>query len=686
MTTTIHDKKRLVTEHARRGFQLLFYPTKTKGPTDKGWPQKRYTLDDYNAEDNVGVLLGTEIQPGKFLLDVDFDWPEGVPMASELLPPTQFGFGRDSRKISHAFYTTSTPQASFKFEDITGGRVFVELRGTKVDGTIGHQTMLPPSIHPSGEEVVMRMDASIAHDDTVVRWLALYATACILYSRLGPRGVVHDVRLALAGLLCNLGLKDNEVLAVGRAMARLAGNDVADMELACKSTLLKYRKGDKVTADKAMLQALGEGGKLVLNRIRDWLGESDFVHDKNDRIIASSQENIVRAIKKMNVKLTYDEFSRKPQMQFNGYAGPLNDLQTRHIWLKCEKQFGFRPPKDLFYDVAEDTATENKFHPVKQYLDNLKWDGVARLDEWLIKYAGAADNDYTRAVSALPLIAAVRRVRQPGCKFDELLVLESTVQGIGKSTALRSLCPREEWFSDDLPLDVDAKELIERTEGKWIIEAGELSGLRSSRTEHLKSMLSRQVDGPVRMAYGRLPVEVPRQFIVIGTTNDHTYLHDSTGNRRFWPVRVESFDVKSLILDRDQLWAEAAAREADDDSIRLPEILYPVANIQQERRRAEDPWETVLESVFAEEYQRLSPDEVWNALAIPIERRDDRGQRRVIQIMQKLGYRRMTVTCPQRKVKVKGWARGEGRRDTIDARQLDKDTLLHGEPPPAPNM
>lgn len=673
--------REILERYVQRGFRLVFYPTKQKGPsgTDAvGWTDKQYRLQDYNEGDNVGVMLGTEIQPGKFLCDIDFDWGEGVSMARDILPATRFGFGRQSRPITHAFYTSTQPLVSKKYEDILPGRVFVELRGTKVDGSVGLQTMLPPSIHPSGERIEMRTDDDIGHDDGINRFCDLYATACFLYSRLGPRGVVHDTRLALAGTLLSMGLTDPELKAVCTALARKAGNDVSDMELACRTSITRYRKGEKVTGPGALVTALGENGKQVLARIREWLGDSDFIHDKNDRVIPGNQENIVRALRKLDVTLSYNSFNRKPIMKFNGYHGPINDDETRHVWLKCETKFGFRPPKDLFFDVTANVAHEAKFHPVREYLDTLEWDGTARLDEWLIRYAGAPDNDFVRAVSALPMIAAVRRVRKPGVKFDELLVLESTRQGVGKSSALRALCPSEEWFSDDLPLDVDAKELIERTEGKWIVEAGELSGLRSSHVEHLKSLLSRQVDGPVRLAYGRFPVEVPRQFIVIGTTNNHTYLHDSTGNRRFWPVRVESFDLAALRKDRDQLWAEAAAREADDESIRLPESLYPVATLQQERRRSEDPWEAILDSAFDKENQRLSPGEVWDALVIPPERRNDVGQRRIVQIMQRLGFRRMTITDPKTKKPVKGWGRGDGSRDPVVLSLLDQKDINPG--------
>src|SRR5262249_54164107 len=122
------------------------------------------------------------------------------------------------------------------------------------------------------------------------------------------------------------------------------------------------------------------------------------------------------------------------------------------------------------------------------------------------------------------------------------------------SSALRALCPNELWFSDDLPLNVDSKIVIERTAGKWIIEASDLSGMKVSQIEGLKAMLSRQVDSS-RLAWGRLLTEVPRQWIVIGTTNDHVYLKDTTGNRRFWPMRISGFDIRKLQEVRDQLWA-----------------------------------------------------------------------------------------------------------------------------------
>jgi predicted P-loop ATPase len=176
------------------------------------------------------------------------------------------------------------------------------------------------------------------------------------------------------------------------------------------------------------------------------------------------------------------------------------------------------------------------------------------------------------------------------------------------------------------------------------------------------------------LAYGRLATEVPRQFIIIGTTNSYAYLEDSTGNRRFWPVRIEHFDVEWVKASREQLWAEAAHREAQGESIRLDPKLWPMATLQQERRRVHDAWEETLAKHFTGNYYRLTTDEVWEYLCIPIERRDARAQHRVARVMQNLGFRRASVRHREMKgpdgrgLVVKGWARGgaSGKLDVAD--------------------
>jgi predicted P-loop ATPase len=268
-------------------------------------------------------------------------------------------------------------------------------------------------------------------------------------------------------------------------------------------------------------------------------------------------------------------------------------------------------------------------------------------------------------VSRLPLLAAVRRVmaHPTPIKFDEMLVLESP-QGKGKSTALSLLCPFEAWFTDDLPLNVDSKQVIERTSGKWIIEAAELAGGRKADVEHVKSFLSRRVDGPVRLAYERLSAEVARQFVIIGTTNSHAYLKDMV-NRRFWPVRVDiTWDLEGLARDRDQLWAEAFTRERNGEPIRLDPRLYRLAEVQQERRRVQDPWEEDITARYLQSKPqlpiRLTWADIWETLGIETAHRTPELLGRASHVLQLLGFRRLRVRPKKtaevpRPLPVMGW-------------------------------
>jgi hypothetical protein len=656
-------------KYYERGFRLIFYPQKQKGPSGQeaiAWTDRADEIGDWKGNSNVGTFTGQEIQPNKFLVDIDFDWGDGLPLARGILPATGFGFGRESRVITHSFYTTEKPIPLTVFKMLDGKKNFVEVRGTKTDGTVGIQTMLPPSIHPNGEELILRMNDEIGHYDAEVlmRRITLYAVACLVYSVFANGQLLHDSRLALAGFLLGEGLSVEEASMIAEAVASVSGNNVADAKLTVKTTAARIRTGEHVQGKSMLAKAIGDHGKAVISRIKEWLGSSDFKEDHKGKILANDQDNVRLALEKMECSLSFDIFSQKPLINYPGggpegdaYSGPLVDTVVRKLWLRADDKFRFRPSKDFFYDVVENSAYENKFHPVLDYLKSLEWDGVPRLNTWIIHSGGAADTDYVQAVSALTLIAAVRRVTKPGCKFDEMIVLESQMQGLQKSTALRTLCPKDEWFSDDLPLNVDAKQIVERTLGKWIIEASDLSGMASSQVEHLKGMLSRQVDGPVRLAYGRLPVEQPRQFIIVGTTNSYTYLTDSTGNRRFWPIRVQKFDVAWIRENRDQIWAEAFAREQMGATIRLDPSLYSHATMQQERRRAEDPWELKLEESFPKDQKwRLTPDEVWAPLGISIDRRDPKNNDRVLKAMHKLGFKRTSIRDSANRV-VKGFAR-----------------------------
>lgn len=209
--------------------------------------------------------------------------------------------------------------------------------------------------------------------------------------------------------------------------------------------------------------------------------------------------------------------------------------------------------------IIEMLGRRAAFHPVQEYLNGLMWDGIPRLDRLLVDHGGADDNPFVRAATARTLIAAVARARQPGCKVDTALILEST-QGFKKSTLFSALAVNPEYFSD-MTGHIGEKTSAEMACSHWIIEMAELAGLKKSDLNQVKAFLTRQYD-KYRPAYGRRIVDYPRQCIMVGTVNpeNNGYLKDLTGNRRFWIVKVGKIAWDYVTDWRDQLWAEAKAR------------------------------------------------------------------------------------------------------------------------------
>jgi hypothetical protein len=254
-----------------------------------------------------------------------------------------------------------------------------------------------------------------------------------------------------------------------------------------------------------LIRAVERAAEVNAKTARGCTGE--FRMTKQGAITATDPDNIVIAISRLGVTLRYDEFRGWPIVEgLEGFDAALDDAAMNRLWLTVQREFDFRPALNFFQIVVSDTCRSNSFHPVRDYLDGLEWDGEKRLDMWLIRYCGAKDTLFNRAVSRISLIAAVRRVRRPGIKFDNLIVLEGP-EGISKSVMLAILARRDEWFTDSVPLSVDDKRMIESTSGRWIAEFGELSGMRTGEVEKIKAQLSRQTDR-ARLAYGKLPVEV----------------------------------------------------------------------------------------------------------------------------------------------------------------------------------
>ncbi len=239
-------------------------------------------------------------------------------------------------------------------------------------------------------------------------------------------------------------------------------------------------------------------------------------------------------------------------------------------------------------------SNKNSFNDVTKYLNELKWDGVPRLDTLLIDYLGAEDSIYTRAVTRKAFTAAVARAYIPGFKFDYMTIFTGP-QGIGKSTLLAKMS--KGWFNDSIRT-FEGKEASELLQGVWLVEVGELDAFNRSDVGRIKQFLSQQADR-FRAAYGRHVKEMPRRCVFFGTTNDAEFLTDRTGNRRFWPVVVGERKAKKSVwsdLDRelDQLWAEAAMRFKIGEPLYLSGDLEKAAKEQQESHRKTSTREGII--------------------------------------------------------------------------------------------
>ncbi|MBE0471065.1 MAG: hypothetical protein IBX55_16340 [Methyloprofundus sp.] len=272
------------------------------------------------------------------------------------------------------------------------------------------------------------------------------------------------------------------------------------------------------------------------------------------------------------------------------------------------------------YQIAVAKVTDDRsYHPIREYLDSLpKWDKVPRVDTLLIDYLGADDNPYVRAVTRKTLCAAISRVQNPGCKFDSMLVLNGP-QGVGKSTLISKLAG--EWFSDSLNLgDTKDKTAAEKLQGYWILEIGELAGLRKAEVETLRSFLSRQND-IYRAAFGKRATPHQRQCIFFGTTNAESgYLRDTTGNRRFWPVKTPGGGSKHSwqITDEEiqQIWAEALIYVKAGEKLYLDASMEQLAKAEQREAMESDE----REGLVREYLDTLLPDD-WDQMDL-FERRN----------------------------------------------------------------
>lgn len=338
----------------------------------------------------------------------------------------------------------------------------------------------------------------------------------------------------------------------------------------------------------------------------------------------------------------YDQFAeqaviirRPPYPQREWKPGAVSDVDEfrARVWL--QKNIGINPTASDVGAAIQMAAHDAPFHPVRQYLGSLQWDGIARLDTWIIRHLGADNTDYVRAVSSKWLISAVARILEPGCKADSALVLIGE-QGIGKSTALRTLFS-DDWFSDCMP-DLHSKDAMHGLAGKWLIELAELSALGRSETEAAKRFMA-AVQDTFRPAYGRRSKTFLRQCIFAGTTNTDTFLQDETGNRRWWCVPVTApASIGDLAAERDLLFAEAVARYRRGERWHLTGIAAQQAEAAAADHVRRDAWESAI-NPYLESRQDVSVAEVLEqALGMTASDWRQPDQNRVARVLRLRGW------------------------------------------------
>jgi Virulence-associated protein E len=358
--------------------------------------------------------------------------------------------------------------------------------------------------------------------------------------------------------------------------------------------------------------------------------------DKNGRPLATCA-NARRALLALEVECRYDVFHDKPLIEGKLVLQLANlDLVAADLRRKIHAAYSFDPGKNNTLDAVEQLCVRNKFNPITDYLDALKWDDTPRLERWLITYLGAEDTELNHEFGRLALIAAVRRVRRPGTKFDPIIVLEGPM-GTRKSMAIEIMAGSEN-FSDQTILGVRDREAQELLAGIWLFEIAELSNIRRAEVEHIKAFASRTVDR-ARPAYGRTRVDQPRRCVLFATTNNDQYLKEA--DRRFWPVKTKTIDIEALRRDRDQLWAEASRREPGA-SIVLRQELWKAAGFEQEQREEHDPWDDKLVNAcgtIEQNEKRISTtDLLGTVLGIHVSKQRDIDYKRLGRCMRRLGW------------------------------------------------
>lgn len=378
----------------------------------------------------------------------------------------------------------------------------------------------------------------------------------------------------------------------------------------------------------------------------------DLTEDGNPK--QGSAANVKAAMGHLGIKVWYDEWLRKAVVEGLRASTTLDDPGITELWGRINN-LGYLTKEGLVSRAALYYALQDRRNPLKEWLDSLKWDGVKRIERLFVDYAGAKDTPYHRALGELLPIAMVRRVRQPGYKFDQFIMTRGD-QNLAKGMFWQTLAGGLDYFSESFSFKLPEKEIIEQTSGKWLIEAAELDGLHASENRSTKAKISRQVDH-ARLAFERgTATAYPRHFVIVGTTNEYAILTDRTGNRRYDIVDVTAIDIEKLKQDREQLFAEAAERERTHGYLVVPPEVRAEAEAVRDASMVRDTFADDIEMALEDKYGFISTSTLMAAAGLSSshsQRLNPKFQAALGDVAQRLGWQ-------PRQLDRKGFLRSRG--------------------------
>jgi hypothetical protein len=563
------------------------------------WKKSQLTLTDapkYFREDqhNVLVALGRD---SRNLTDIDLDWPEAGAAAAVIFNGFP-SFGRSGKPGSHrlAICHNSKSRKYLLPQSLADHPKIVEQQEHKMCiaeiRSSGAYTVFPGSEHATGQKIewtntLVDNMASIPDIDpnTLLKKMGLLSFTAFCMRFFPAVGARCDFMMAVAGALGRAGCSAEVIQQTVQAIGAFNHDEGTNgtWGVAAERVGGKLEGGEEVTGLPTVVKILRLGND-VLKWCQEMLNTSgdpettdgkwpDGQHD--DGKPRKGILNTIEAIKRTGITCTWDDFRKKEYWsghEDKSFDGEVSDAAITVTRRNLRRDFRLYPSAEETREAVTCACRDNKTNPVLDYFSELKWDGQPRLEKLLHKYLGADDTPLNSAFSVKMMCAIVRRAKQPGCKFDHQLVLQGA-QGVRKSTFCEDLAVFPDLFTDAGDLGADIKQLMEVGLGKQIIEFPEHAGHSPAKRDKNKATLTRKVDR-ARMAYAHFATDAPRQWVPFSTVNLGGYLNDPTGERRYWNATAKKYDRDGFLADKDQLYAEAVARE------RLEKLWLDTAELQ----------------------------------------------------------------------------------------------------------